>query len=591
MQTAETILNVIHERGRRGLPLERIYRQLFNRELYLLAYGRIYSNKGAMTPGATAETVDGMSQAKIETIIEQLRYERFRWTPVRRSYVEKKNSTKKRPLGVPTWSNKLLQEVIRLILEAYYEPQFSQYSHGFRPKRGCHTALREIYDTWTGTAWFIEGDIRACFDSLDHDILLSIISKDIHDNRFIQLVSNLLKAGYLEDWKYNVTLSGCPQGSIVSPVLSNIYLHRLDKYVKEVLLPKYNRGKRRKYNPVYNNLISNHRYHVKQGHKEKAAKLRKQLHAMPSVDSNDPDYRRLRYIRYADDWLLGFCGPRNEAEEIKQELGQYLRETLKLELSEAKTLITHARTETARFLGYEIETIQEDQLRNKKGHRTINGKIGLKVPRDVIKDKMKRYMRNGKAIHLAIRLHHTDFSIVEKYQQEYRGLVEYYRFAYNLHQFNHLRYIMEQSLTKTLAHKLKISVPKVYKRYKAVLETPNGSRKGLKVVIEREGKKPLIATWGGISLKWRVDGVLDDNPPIVWNQRTEIVERLLADRCELCGATGNCEVHHIRALKDLKRKGRSEKPLWVQIMAARQRKTLVVCKSCHYDIHAGRIDK
>ena len=164
MQNADTVLGVIRQRGRSGLPLERVYRQLFNPELYLLAYGRLYRNKGAMTPGATAETVDGMSLAKIEAIIAALRSERYRWTPARRIYIEKKNSTKKRPLGLPTWSDKLLQEVIRLILEAYFEPQFSDYSHGFRPERGCHTALREVYQRWKGSVWFIEGDISACFD-------------------------------------------------------------------------------------------------------------------------------------------------------------------------------------------------------------------------------------------------------------------------------------------------------------------------------------------------------------------------------------------------------------------------------------------
>ena len=163
MQNAETLLKIIHERGKRGVPLRRVYRLLFNPELYLLAYSKIYRNAGAMTPGATPETVDAMSWAKIQRLIEAVRDERFRWTPVRRTYIPKANG-KRRPLGIPTWSNKLLQEVIRLILEAYYEPQFSTHSHGFRPNRGCHTALIEIMHTWKGSVWFIEGDIRGCFD-------------------------------------------------------------------------------------------------------------------------------------------------------------------------------------------------------------------------------------------------------------------------------------------------------------------------------------------------------------------------------------------------------------------------------------------
>jgi group II intron reverse transcriptase/maturase len=222
MQSAETVLGVLRERGRRGLPCNELYRQLSNPQLYLMAYGRLYSNKGAMTPGTCGETVDGMSMGKIEQIIGRMRHERYRWSPVRRIYIPKKNG-KKRPLGLPSWSDKLVGEVIRLLLEAYYEPQFSDHSHGFRPGRGCHTALREVVNTWTGTSWFIEGDISDCFGKLDHEVMLSILSENIHDNRFLRLMRNMLKAGYMEDWVWNATLSGAPQGGVVSPILSNIY--------------------------------------------------------------------------------------------------------------------------------------------------------------------------------------------------------------------------------------------------------------------------------------------------------------------------------------------------------------------------------
>ena len=250
MQSAETVLGVLRERGRRGLPCEELYRQLFNPQLYLLAYGRIYANKGAMTPGVTQETVDGMSLGKIGRIIDAMRHERYRFRPVRRVYIPKKNG-KTRPLGLPTWSDKLVGEVVRLLLEAYYEPQFSDRSHGFRPGRGCHTALREVANTWTGTTWFIEGDIADCFGRLDHQVMLAILAEKIHDNRFLRLVRNMLTAGYLEDWVWNATLSGVPQGGVASPILSNIYLHRLDAFVETVLIPEYTRGRRRARNPDY----------------------------------------------------------------------------------------------------------------------------------------------------------------------------------------------------------------------------------------------------------------------------------------------------------------------------------------------------
>ena len=250
MQSATTVLDVFRERGRRGLPLEGVFRQLFNPQLYLLAYGRISSNKGAMTPGPDAETADGMTLGKIERIIDALRHERYRFKPVRRHYIPKKDG-EQRALGLPSWSDKLLSEVVRLLLEAYYEPQFSDHSHGYRPDRGCHTALSEVASQWTGTTWFIEGDISRCFDELDHSVMLQTLGEKINDNRFLRLVGQMLRAGYLEDWVWGATLSGAPQGGVLSPCLSNIYLDRLDKFVETILLPGHTRGVLRRCNPAY----------------------------------------------------------------------------------------------------------------------------------------------------------------------------------------------------------------------------------------------------------------------------------------------------------------------------------------------------
>ena len=588
MRDAETILGIIHTRGKHGLPLEDAYRQLYQPALYLRAYGRIYRNAGAMTAGVTGETVDGMSLAKIEAIIDAVRHERYRWTPVRRTYIPKK-SGKVRPLGIPTWSDKLLQEVVRSILEAYYEPQFSDHSHGFRSQRGCHTALAELRHTAKGTTWFIEGDIAQCFDRLNHEVLLATLAERIPDRRFLRLIAGLLKAGYLEEWRFNTTLSGTPQGGVVSPILANIYLDRLDRFVETTLFPAYNRGTGRRRNPAYVQLQSRELRRRVAGRLAEATALRRMRQRLPSGDPHDPQYRRLRYVRYADDFLLGFTGPRVEAEAIKAHLGAFLRDTLKLELSEDKTLITHGRTQAAHFLGYEVTVLQEDSKRDRRGYRSINSVIGLKVPRAVIQAKSTPYLRHGKPIHRKERLDDSVFSIIAKFQQEYRGLVEYYRLAYNLHCFHRLRWIMEQSLVKTLAYKLRVSASAIYDRYQMTVQVGERRYKVLRAVIERgEGRKPLIAEWGGISLSWQEQAFLNDQPLQVWNTRTQLEERLLADTCELCGSHDHVEVHHVRALKDLHRKGQAEKPAWVAVMAARHRKTLVVCQRCHDDIHAGR---
>src|SRR5437588_776645 len=441
MQTTNTYLGLLRERGKRGLPLRRVYRQLFNKHLYLTAYGKIYRNAGATTKGVNKETVDAMSLEKMDAIIEALRTEQYHWRPARRVYILKRNG-KKRPLGLPVWSDKLLAEVIRLILNAYYDVQFSDHAHGFREGRGCHTALQEIYHTWGSATWIIEGDISDCFGSLPHNLILSVLSEKIHDGRFLHLMKKLLDAGYLEDWKFNRTLSGVPQGSIVSPILSNILLDKLDTFVETVLIPQYTRGAKRKLNQEY-------------------VKLHRQM-------QKDTKQRRTK---------AGFK------------------------------------------------------------RRSINGKVGLRVPRAVVTEKRKRYQQRGKPIHRAELLHESDYTIIATYQLEYRGIVNYYRHAYNLHRLHTLKKAMEGSLTKTLAAKHKISVGTIYKNYRAQLEVDGKTYQGLQVTIAREGKKPLVATWGGIPLKWDIKAPLDDQPGQIWHDRSELEQRLLAQTCEHCGAT------------------------------------------------------
>lgn len=586
MRNADTTLAIIQERGKRGLHLEDVYRQLYNPDLYLRAYGRIYKNAGAMTEGVTEETVDGMSQRKIEDIIGRLRMERYRWTPVRRIYIPKKNG-KLRPLGIPTWSDKLLQEVVRSILEAYYEPQFSEHSHGFRPDRGCHTALREIYVSWNGTKWLIEGDIKGCFDNIDHTVLMSTLREKIQDNRFLILVSNLLEAGYLEQWDYRPTLSGTPQGGIISPLLANIYLDRFDKFVETTLIPEFTCGKQKRANLEYRRLTAKIKSLTNKGATATAiAPLRKELRNLQSKDQFDPNYRRLRYIRYADDFLLGFDGPRAEAETIKDRIGEFLRDHLKLELSQEKTLITHAGTEKARFLGYDISAAQTDIRR-----RGVSGQMVLRVPADVIESKVSRYTESGEPLARFELCHDSDFSIVARYGAEYRGIVQYYAYAHNRFWLNRLHGAMWKSLFKTLGRKHKTTTRKLIGKFASRRISETGKIvKCVKVVIEREGKLPLVALFGGISLTpspmAKIEDVLQDRDRIFFG-RNEIMQRFFADVCELCGSKENVEVHHIRKLSDLQKPGRRPRPYYVQVMASRRRKTLVVCQACHNAIHAG----
>jgi group II intron reverse transcriptase/maturase len=559
MQNAETVLGVLRDRGRRGLPCNELYRQLFNPQLYLAAYGRIYSNQGAMTPGASAETVDGMSLGKIGRIIDALRHERYRFSPVKRVLIPKKNG-RLRPLGLPGWTDKLVGEVMRLLLEAYYEPRFSDRSHGFRARRGCHTALREVAHTWTGTTWLIEGDISDCFGSLDHEVMLSTLAEKIHDHRFLRLVRNMLEAGYLEDWIWNITLSGAPQGGVLSPMLSNIYLHRLDNFVEKVLIPEYNRGAERVKNPAYRKVQNALTLARERGDRAKARSLRQQLRSMPSKNLRDPRYRRLRYVRYADDTLLGFTGPKAEAEQITQRLRQFLREELRLELSEEKTLITHARTGAARFLGYEI-TVQHNDKMITNGQRSSNATVTLRVPTAVIKAKCASYTQRGQPARRARLMNMDDYTIVSIYGSEYRGVVQYYLLASDVYRLHRLNWVMEISLLKTLAGKHRSTVSKTAAKYKAKVETPYGPRTCFQAMIERGGgRKPLVAQYGGIPLRRQKKAVLYDRQPGQAVGPKELITRLLTGKCEICERSDNIQVHHIRKLADLDKLDQPEKP-------------------------------
>ncbi len=585
MQNATTVLGVIQAKGQAGEPLDRLYRQLFNIDLYKVAYSQIYANKGATTPGIDGQTLDGSSIRRWERIIAQLRNETYRWQAVRRIYIPKKHGGR-RPLGIPGGDDKMLQAVLKLLLEAYYEPRFSDRSHGFRPGRGCLTALVQISQRHRDTSWFVEGDIKGFFDNIDHDRLIDILRKDIPDGRFLNLVQRLLAAGYLEDWKWQRTYSGTPQGGVISPLLSNIYLNVFDRWVEAELLPAYHRRRpglrRRPDNPLYRQ-YSHQRSKAKRVRDVAAYKrYGKLMKSIPSVIDDD-GYRKLEYVRYADDFLLSFAGPKREAEEIRERIRVFLQQELGLELSMEKTLITSARTEKARFLGYDLHVMRSQE------RRTVNGWMWFGVPKEVIRAAKSKYMRNGKAVHRNEWILSSDYDIVANFQAEYRGLVQYYIMAHNIADLSEVEWVTVTSLLKTLAAKHKSTVNQMARKYRSTLVVDDRSYRVFKVTVERAGKKPLVAHFGANPLRRNPrPAMISDSPPRISIGRSELLDRMLAEECEMCGSKGCIQVHHVRKLKDLNRPGRRAKPAWVQRMAALRRKTLTVCEECHQAIHAGR---
>jgi group II intron reverse transcriptase/maturase len=591
-------IDIVHKLGEKGYELKGVYRRIQDRELFLAAYGKRYANAGATTRGTDPQdTVDGMSLERIDTIIKQLDNGQYRWKPARRVYVPKANG-KKRPIGIPTWNDKMVQEVIRMVLTAYYEPKFSSYSHGFRPRQGCHSALRQIHHSWKGTKWFIEGDIKGCFDNIDHNLLLNILARDIKDNRFLKLIRQMLKAGYMEDWRYQATYSGTPQGGIVSPILANIVLNELDNFVQKELFPVYNKGERRRPNPEYQRIQKRIQYARRKGRWEIVKELEQQRRQIPSGIPDDPDYRRIRYCRYADDFLIGYIGPRKEAEEIKEKIKVFLK-TIKLDLSEEKTLITHATTGKASFLGYDIhiaidnnQMTAQDREQTTYRRRALNMTPILAVPQDVARHWRWKYTKNGKPTNRPELLQCNDMEIVAAFGCEFQGVVNYYSLAHNVSRsFYPVKHIFMESAVRTLANKHKTSRHKIYAKYKR-----RSDQGVLALIVEKPNPnnpdKPYQAKFGDRPIRVTFETTIKDKREEIFVGHNELVQRLLTGACELCGSTNRIQVHHVRRLADVRKKYRKNPlaPAWTKFMMARHRKTVVVCHSCHRKIHNGTYD-
>ncbi len=674
MRNPDKILEVLKgNSNKQEYKYESLYRNLYNKEFYLKAYEKIYAKEGNMTAGTDGVTIDGFSMIIIENLIESLKNETYQPKPAKRQYIPKKNSDKLRPLGIPAIYDKFVQEILREMLEAIYENNFSENSHGFRPNRSCHTALIQIKTNFTAVRWWIEGDIKGFFDNINHNVLISLLKKRINDDRLIRLIWKFLKAGYLEDFKLYQTFSGTPQGGIISPILANIYLDELDKYVEE-FIKKYDKGTRRKDNREYKKIANeihlkrrllevpppekiaeaklnveeakrkikeykeNHpeiinydndktvKYYRKIIYKnnlflrtptelerqkliETIKELTQKMQTLNTYEQNDENYRRMKYVRYADDFLIGIIGTKEEAEKIKADLATFIRDKLDLTLSQEKTLITH-NSNKIRFLGYDIFVNQGDLLRRREisGRkvlaRTSTESIKLSLPHDIL---VKFMLKNGyikedgkcwKPTHRPKNLNNDDLEIISAYNSEFRGFYQYYKFAFDVKQkLTNAHFIFKQSFCKTLAGKYRTKVSKLMN-----MKDKESNKKYF-----REGKWGI--TWTnskGISnfvqlfqydeivfckKIFKNDDKIDNIPNTNYGGRNSLITRLQANVCEWCGDTkGPFEVHHVRKLKDLK-----GKKAWEKHMIARKRKTLILCargsiNNCHQKLHNGELD-
>lgn len=595
MQPTIEILTKLQENSKKHHDevFTRLYRYLLRPDIYFVAYQRLYSNKGAGTKGITEDTADGFSEKYVERIIEALKAETYHPKPVRRTYIKKSNG-KMRPLGLPTFADKLVQEIIRMILEVVYEPTFSDYSHGFRLGRSCHTALAQAKKEFTGARWFIEGDIKGCFDNINHAVLMGIISKKIKDARFLKLIRSFLKAGYMEDWKYHETYSGCPQGGIISPVLANIYLNELDNHVMK-LKKDFDVEATAPYTPEYTAIVDKRkRLHDKI--KSRTGLEREQLieeyqsatAQMFKIPAKLCEDKKIKYIRYADDFLIAVNGNRQECEQIKEQLAEFIRNTLKMELSQEKTLITHSNT-PARFLGYDVRVRRDQQIKPKGRFKTrsMNNKVELTVP---FKDKIEKFLfengiveqrkDNGKLepCKRPQLLNMTDLEIMTAYNAELRGICNYYGIASNFCKLNYFNYLMEYSCLKTLADKHRSKISKVRGMYK-----DEAGEWGIPYQTKKGQKRMYFAKYSDCKGKKFTD-IMPQPAKNHSHSTTTMESRLKAKDCEVCGCmdSDNYEIHHVNKVKNLKGKTK-----WEQVMIAKRRKTIVVCHKCHMAIHHG----
>lgn len=575
----------------------RLYRYLLREDIYYAAYQKLYANRGATTKGIDNDTADGFSAHYIKELICDLENGSYKAKPLRRQYIPKKNG-KMRPLGIPSFRDKLLQEAVKMILEAIYEPVFDEHSHGFRPNRSCHTALRQISSDFTGVVWFIEGDITGCFDNIDHKILLNILARKIKDSKFLNIIRQFLKAGYVENWKYNKTYSGTPQGGIVSPILANIYLNELDQKFNEIKRrfdePRETRyEKTPRYREMDNEMkkISYWIDHTEDKEKRKELirkykALKKELHTIPC---HPQTHKKFTFVRYADDWLVGVCGTKEECIALKAEIAGFLNKELNLTLSEEKTLITHS-SQKVRFLGYDIcvrrnQEVKGYKMKNGKWRksRSLHLKVALTIPHT---EKIEKFLfakkaiiqTNGgalrfKPVHRAALLNLSDSEIVEHYNAEMRGILNYYNLAVDYHTLDYFCYLMEYSCLKTIANKHKSSIRKIIRLYRdgntwsVPYKTKEGTKRvrPVKIADCKRGEATDIVFMG-----------------TNYNWKTTIQQRLNAGVCELCGkkSTDLLEVHAVRKLTEL---GDSD---WELAMKAKRRKTLVICPDCHTRIHS-----
>jgi group II intron reverse transcriptase/maturase len=536
---------------------------------------RIRSNKGSLTP-AFDGSMDGIKSSWFTETATQIRNGKYQFKVARRKYIPKPNSDKLRTLTMPSSKDKIIQEGIRFLLEIIFEPTFKDNSYGWRPNRGCLTAINDIKMKCKGVSWYIEGDIEQQFPSLNHKFLISILNSKINDQAFIDMVYKYIKVGYGESIKQATPMKvGVIQGGILSPILANIYMQPFDEWVTENLKPNFDKGTKRARNPEY------FKKYRKDGQKVKDKTMR-------SILTKDPDFKRLYYFRYADDFIIGVDGTKEDCKYLRNQIKEFLSNKINLTLNVEKTKITNAQCESAKFLGYIIHKTPMNKMpirRDKKGRlsRVVPRPIIDAPIREIVKKLIERkyVKRNGNPTRNARFINHTLPDIINHYRAVERGILNYYSLANNYSRLaGRVHYLLKYSCVLTIGSKMKLNTKKkVFKKYGKDLNILNEKGKIIACYPTIEYKKPKKVYTKSVK-------VYNTNLVEILDSRLSRGRKDLKGPCIVCGSNTKIEVHHVRSLRKRPKKG----DFLQDMMSKMNRKQVPLCQKCHADVHAGRYD-
>jgi group II intron reverse transcriptase/maturase len=589
---------------------KQLYRMLYSRDFFIYAYEKLKINKGAMTSGISPKSnVDGMSIHIIDQLIAKLRDESYQPKPARRVYIPKANG-KSRPLGIPCFEDKLVQKCVEVILTCIYngdhQPSFSEHSYGFRPNLGCHNALKYMNTAFNGCIWIIKADVKAFFDEVDHQLLVKFLRQRITDERFIRLIWKFLKCGFIEDGVLHKSKKGTPQGGNLSPMLANVYLHEFDMFMENLM---QNMGCEMIANLQFQNIAGQLRLaerklkesdqginELREHKKLRVENLSNQLSKLHSRVVKDLNKANIKYVRYADDWIIGLKCTHAIAKDIYSKCKDFFEKDLNLQWNASKSILQKSTKKDLEFLGVYLSFVRKRQVRSQ--YVKIKGKKRLKrvIYKNYVNFKMnandvfkklhgkgfvnEKYKPISNKSFVNLDVH----EIARIYKTTLTGIANYYGFVHNAGVLNKIHYYLFVSLGKTLAHKFKSSKARIYKKYGNRVLTFKGIGKTKDIVIPMYGGHTRN-TW---NFKTKI--IKDDKVPMAEIIKNRQSTWLNLEECCICNykkqKPGEIEMHHVKHIRKLGKKVHG----FTKAMRMLNRKQIPVCLTCHHKIHRGNYD-